>query len=174
LLLAAKPNSLNHTLDNNALIIENKELQLTLAKQQEQNKILANELTKTEKLKLELSTKSAILETENASLKDLNIDLAQEKDKFQSLYQEIRQERELALQAILQDKNALIDSLRQELATINAASIKQIQDISFGINDSLIQEKVKAINLQDKIGTLSKRVQELALELQTAKRKPYE
>jgi hypothetical protein len=151
---------------------ENNQLKINLAKQQEQCQILANELAKTEKLKLELGNKYTLLEQENIQLKELTTNLSVEKDKFQGLYQEISLERELAIEKILTDKNALIESLRQELANINASSIKQIKDLSFGINDNLIQEKVKVINLQEKVAVLTKQIQELRLELQTARHKP--
>jgi hypothetical protein len=150
------------------LQIENQALVETMAKMEEQKRLVAHEFAKTERKNVELTQKVIQLETEiNLLKKELNA-LRKDKEHADSLYHELKAEREVLLSRIEKDKDYLIDSLREELHQAHQINLQKIQDISYQGHELLMQEKVKALNLEEKVKSLLGDITRLQQELDRA------
>ena len=69
----------------------------------------------------------------------------------------------------MNDKNQLIDSLRQELKDLNEASLKAVREIGIQGDEALMLEKVKNIHLNDKVVALEKQISPLEQQLKGAR-----
>jgi len=79
-------------------------------------------------------------------------------DCYQKLTEAVASNRDAA---ILQQEQT-IESLRQEIQTINQTSFNAVQQVSFAGHDALLQEKVKTLNLEEKV----KELQQLVVQQQ--------
>jgi hypothetical protein len=127
---------------------------LKSAKDNNEIKILSNSLVSAE-------TENALLK-DSVSALDQNLneitnkykELCLKCDKVESVLKEVKQERDTAIQAIIDDKNRKIESLQQELLEANKDSLEKIKNMGYSSDDALIREKVKIISLEDKIKQL--------------------
>ncbi len=73
-------------------------------------------------------------------------------------YNDLKNERETTLQKVLEDKNAQIESLSLELKEMHTLHLDMIRDVGRKGDDSIMEEKVKSIYLNDKIKELQDEV----------------
>ena len=143
-------------------------LVLTVAKLQEQNQVISNELIKTERKNIELNH-SVTQQAQQLQLLEKQYKEAEQRaQQLAELNQNIKAERDTALDKITKKQDKLIDSLREELKQSHQASLAQIKETSFNSHDVLMQEKVITINLQEQVKTLNAKVAELKQELDKA------
>lgn len=87
---------------------------------------------------------------------------------LEEAYQTLKEERTTMLNKMEQNKDRLIELLRDELKQAHLVSLEKIRDTSFSGHDALMQEKVIAINLQEEVKTLKTKIGELKQELERA------
>ena len=150
------------------LQIKNQELTETIAKLEEHNKIVAAEFAKTERKNVDLNQSVVKLEDKLTLLEKELDDLKKDKEHLDNLYQNLKEEREVLLGRMEKDKDQLIASLREELRQTNQTSLEKIQDVSYNGHELLMQEKVKTINLEEKIKSLAEDQTRLQQELDNA------
>jgi len=149
---------------------ENDSLTQIIAKMEEHSKIVANEFAKTERKNIELTQKVVQLESQKTLLEKEFIELKKDKEHTNNLYRDLKEEREILLGKMERDKDQLIASLQEELRQTHQKSLEKIQDISYHGHDLLMQEKVKAMNLEEKNKNLSVEMAKLQLELNNTNR----
>jgi chromosome segregation ATPase len=132
-----------------------------LVKQTSKNEELAAQLIQTEQKLTQLKETHQILNIEFNVVKEQNLQLAAEKEKYQMALEHVVSERDQVLATVLNQQNQLIDSLRQELKEVNQTSIEQIKELGRKGDDALIEEKVKSINLQDEVSQQKNIIDEL-------------
>ncbi len=98
-------------------------------------------------------------------LREQNIQIAAEKDKYKTAYEGMYVERDAAIAHMLAEQKQLIGSLRDELREVNIASIEQVKNIGRKGDDALMEEKVKTIHLQDELNQQRKTIEELRAQL---------
>jgi len=130
---------------------KNQALMVIVEKMEEHNKIVVAEFAKTERKNVDLTQGLVKLEDKLALLEKEFDDLKKDKEYLDSLYRNLKEEREVLLGRMERDKDQLIASLREELHQTHQASLEKIQDVSYHGHELLMQEKVKTINLEDKV-----------------------
>lgn len=149
---------------------EKQSLTATIGKMEEHNKIVSSEFAKTERKNVELTQNLTQLAAQ-LSLLDAEIkDLKKDKEQADNLYQELKAEREILLGRLERDKDQLIVSLREELSQTHQVNLQIVQDISYRGHDLLMQEKVKVMNLEEKVRSLSDELTKLHQEFNRASR----
>lgn len=147
---------------------ENQALAATIGKMEEHNKIVSSEFTKTERKNVELTQSLTQLEAQ-LSLLDAELkELKKDKEQADNLYQELKAEREILLGRLERDKDQLITSLREELSQTHQVNLQIVQDISYRGHDLLMQEKVKTMNLEERVKSLSDEVAKLQQDFNNA------
>jgi len=147
---------------------ENQSLAATIAKTEEHNKVVASEFAKTERKNIELIQRVNNIETQLHLREEELGDLKKDKEHADNIYRELKEERELLLGKMERDKDQLIASLREELKETHQASLQQMQDVGYHGHDLLMQEKVKSMNLEEKIKTLTEDMLKLQQDLNNA------
>lgn len=118
-------------------------------------------LTKQEIFCQQLTT----LSTQFNSLANEHAELKNAKEHLVQLYQELKDERTVLFGKMERDKDLLIQSLREELKQSHQASLKEITEVSYNGHDALMREKVKTINLEEKIKVLTEELSKQQQEL---------
>ena len=154
----------------NKLQAENQRLTATIAKMEEHSKIVANEFAKTERKNVELTQRIAKLEAQLSLLDKVYKELKRDKEHLGVMYQDLKEERAVLLGKMERDKDQLIASLREELSQTHQANLQKIQDVSYSGHDMLMQEKVKVINLEEKVKSLSIELSKLQQDFNDANR----
>ena len=144
------------------LIESHRTLKLELQKQISHNEIYASELINAETTIIKLTATNQQLQTTIQKLQnDLDSAIKEKeilKDCYQKLTEAVASNRD---DTILQQEKT-IESLRQEIQTINQTSFNAVQQVSFAGHDALLQEKVKTLNLEEKV----KELQQLVVQQQ--------
>jgi hypothetical protein len=83
----------------------------------------------------------------------------------ETLLAELKAERQSAIAAIIQDKNALLADLNQELQHIHSSSLELIRDTSAKGHDLLMEVKVAKINLEEKLKIQTQQLASISKEL---------
>jgi hypothetical protein len=149
---------------------ENQALATTISKMEDHNKIVAAEFAKTERKNVDLIQIVTRLEQQLALLEKEFNSLKKDKEHLDNTYRDLKEEREVLLGKMEKDKDQLIASLREELCQTHQANLQKIQDVSYQGHDLLMQEKVKTINLEEKIKSLTEEMAKLQQELNYANR----
>lgn len=147
---------------------ENQTLSATLGKMQEHSKIVASEFAKTERKNVELTQKLEQLQNQIKLLEKELDALKKDKEHSDNLYLDLKEERETLLGRMERDKDQLIASLREELRQTHQTNLEKIQDVSYHGHDLLMQEKVKTMNLEEKVKFLAEDTTRLEQELTSA------
>ena len=147
---------------------ENQSLTTTIAQMEEHNKIVANEFAKTENKNIELTQALTQLEAQLKLLEEKCSELKKDKEHTDNLYKELKEEREILLGRMEQDKDRLIASLHEELSQTHRINLQKIQNVSYKGHDLLMHEKVKTMNLEEKVQSLTGDITKLQQELNNA------
>jgi len=142
-----------------------KTLEQAFKDQLSEKKILSVELIKSEKENLNLKVQNQHLEKDLKVMTEEHKILTVKCEHLEKLCQAITQERQAMATAVLCDQNQKIEALQQELRQINKDSLEQIKKMGFEGDDAIIREKVKTINLEDKVHTLTEQVKALEKNL---------
>lgn len=148
-----------------ALFREVQLVRQSLAKQTSKNEELAGQLIQAERNITKLQGINQQLINEFNLLKEQQQQITATCDKYKTAYESVMADREGVISSILEDKNNLIGSLRQELKEINKASIEQVKNIGRKGDDALMEEKVKTIHLQDELNQQRQTIEELRAQL---------
>lgn len=149
---------------------ENQALRATIGKMEEHNKVVASEFAKTERKNIELSQNLTQLESQLHILVKEHSELKKDKQHAEVLYRELKAKQEMLLGIMERDKDQLIASLREELRQSHQASLEKIREIGYHGDELLMQEKVKSINLEEKVKDLTENLSRLQQELVNANR----
>lgn len=165
-------NSINDTEQQSLVKLqeENRVLKEAKGRMEEHNKVVANEFAKTELKNVELTQNLAKVETQLNLLEKEYEELKKDKQHIEDLCREIKEEREVLLGRMERDKDQLIASLREELRQTHQADLEKIQHISYSGHELLMQEKVKSMNLEEKVKDLTENLSRLQWELANADR----
>ena len=147
----------------------NRDLEQALITQSTQTKVLTDQLIQSEKENMTLKDQNESLQSELKAITEKYKALLLKDEHLEKLCQEIKAERAVMAEAIMKDKNNQIQFLQQELREMNKASLEQIKKMGFEGDDALIQEKVKSIQLEDKVKLLEDQLKSLEKELKAAK-----
>jgi chromosome segregation ATPase len=140
---------------------ENQELAATIGKMEEHSKIVAAEFAKTERNNVELTQQVTQLENQMILLEKELEEFRKEKEYLTSKYQDLKEERGVLLERMERDKDNLIASLREELNQTHQENLQKIQDVGYQGHELLMQEKVKTMNLEEKVKALSEEITKL-------------
>jgi len=130
------------------------DLEEIINKQQEQIETISHEFIQLENNHGELKETLEQTEVTAKSLGERNTILEVENQKLAELYASMVKEREATISQVLEDKNQMINSLREELAEVYKISIESIRQTDPRGHEALMQEKVKVINLEEKLRSL--------------------
>ena len=135
---------------------ENLILHDNLAKLQASLQAITLELSELEARELLLiNEKQQLLQTKmllEAQVAGLN----KQVDSLSTVLAELKSEREATIAAIVSDKNQHIARLEDELKKLQASYLDSIREQSTKAHDSLMDEKVKIINLQHELARIKK------------------
>ncbi len=148
---------------------EKRTLEQTLNSQLSEKKMLSLELIKSEKENLNLKIEIQHLEKELKAITEEHKTLTLKCEHLEKLCQAITQERQAIASVVLCDQNQKIEALQQELRQINKDSLEQIKKMGFEGDDAVIREKVKTIQLEEKINILSEQLKSLEKTLKIEK-----
>lgn len=143
---------------------ENRQLRHTLKQQIAHNENYAEELINAEKELVKLKSENQQLQTNNQQLQEKLINVTNLKDTLAKLCHELTTNFSNDLEKIIDDKNKLIVSLQQEIKDLHQISVQAVQQTSFDGHDLLMQEKVKTLNLEEKIEQLKKQLEKQQYE----------
>lgn len=149
---------------------ENQTFVATIAKMEEHNRIVAAEFAKTERKNVELTQKLLQFENQINLLEKELEELKKCKEYLDHSYHDLKEEREVLLGKMEKDKDQLIAALREELSQTHQANLQQIQDVSYRGHDLLMQEKVKVMNLEERVKGLSDELAKLQQQSNEANR----
>ena len=144
---------------------ENRQLRYALKQQMAHNENYAEELINAEKEIVKLKSENQQLQTNNQQLQEKLADVTNLKDTLTTLCHELTSNFSNDLEKILDDKNKLIARLQQEIKDLNQISVQVVQQTSSDGHDLLMQEKVKTLNLEEKIEQLKKQLDKQQLEV---------
>ncbi len=133
----------------------NTDLEKIIQHQINQNSNLSYQLMSAEQELNKLKVEMAALLAELDKAKDKNAELSR-------LVIEIKSQYTGTINLLLVDKNNEIESLKQELFTVHKASLDLVRSTSFAGQDILINERIKNINLHEKIKLLTTNIKNFA------------
>ena len=154
-------NIVSSNLETN-LIEKYKVLKLELQKQLSHNETYAQELMRAETTLIKLTETNQQLNITVSKLQNDLDTVTKEKVILEDCYQKLTKEIVSNRDATILQQEQTIESLRQEIQTINQTSFNAIQQVSFAGHDALLQEKVKTLNLAEKV----KELQQLVVQQQ--------
>jgi len=125
---------------------------------EQQCKILSQELIKREQENLKLNQENEKLTQNLEELTNTYKNLLLKFENLQTSYIELKNERENAIQMVLGDKNKHIESLKAEIKEMNEVHLNAIMELGQKSDELLIQEKVKTINLSEKVKELQQHI----------------
>lgn len=127
-----------------------------LAKLQESLQNLTIELSNTEEREQSVICENQELLQTKQALETENIKLSEQVTRMYSVIDEIKNEREAAINLIISDKNQQILKLENELKELHSSYLDSLREQSSKSHDALMDEKVKIINLQHEVDRLKK------------------
>lgn len=154
-------------------IEEKRELEQVLNQQITQNEHYAQELINAEKTNVVLKEE---ISQHQAAIQELKLELAKMtvvNNTLEKVTEKIQQQLALNETATISKQKLLIAELQQEIKNLNANSMAAIQELSSKGHETLMQEKVNAINLQAKIENLTKELTESKKQLELANVKAH-
>lgn len=146
---------------------ENRQLRQALKQQMAHNEHYAEELINAEKAVVKLQSENQQLQVSNKQLQEKLIEVTNLKDLLATLCHELKTTFSNDLDKILNDKNKVIDQLQQEIRDLNQISIQTVRQTSSDAHDLLMQEKVKTLNLEEKVGQFKKQLDQQQNEVLT-------
>jgi hypothetical protein len=153
---------------------EKRILEQALRQQRHQNEQYSDVLIKAEKELLLLKTENQGLKEENLQLQNELRNISSTKNRLEILYQEIKAERDTLYAKEMAEKNRLIEGLQEELKMVNQQAITELRSAGYEHDNAVIQEKVKIINLQEKIIKLGEENRRLLEELKQERQLYFE
>lgn len=122
-------------------------LKLTNQRLKAENQELTQEL-----VSLEQNIANLIQQSQQAHAKhEETLQQLQQQQTMVEQLQSIMQAKEEGIQRFQHDKNNQIAQLRQELRDLNQCFIEEIRDTSTRLNEQLIEEKIKCLNLAEQL-----------------------
>lgn len=137
------------------ILEDNADLESVIESQIKQNSTLSYQLISAEQSSDQLKQEVGLLQSELTSVKAENSELL-------NLITEIKSQHSEIINLLLTDKNSEIESLKQELFTVHKASLDLVRSTSFAGQDVLINERIKNINLHEKIKLLTDNIKNFA------------
>ena len=134
-----------------SILEEKRTLEQRLQQQSLQSEQYAKELIQAEKSLMAYKLENQALKKENNQLQSELKEALALQNHFESLCGTIQEEREAFYNKELGEKNRLILLLQEELKAINLQALTEIREMGYNRDDAIMQEKVKIINLQEKI-----------------------
>ena len=145
-------------------------LENELKQQTNQNQGLSAQLLELDRknLKLESLTKfhEQIIAKQKVELQQFRASQQQTKE----MYERVLDEKKAELAKILEQQNNQANRFREDLKTINEASLKKVREISIGSQDAWLDEKVKVKTAQENIKTLQSQLLALKQQLESAQK----
>lgn len=132
-----------------------------LANLQESLQNLTIELGNTEEREQSVIRENQELLQNKQALELDNIKLSEQVTRMYSVVDEIKNEREAAINLIIADKNQQILKLENELKELHSSYLDSLREQSSKSHDALMDEKVKIINLQHEVDRLKKELTEM-------------
>jgi chromosome segregation ATPase len=157
-----KNNSNNINVVKKNELEEERILKLELQKQLCHNETYAKELMSAETAIIKLTETNQQLQTTVQKLQNDLDSATKEKEILKDCYQKLTEAVTSNHDDTILQQEQTIESLRQEIQTINQASFNAVQQVSFTGHDALLQEKVKTLNLEEKV----KELQQLVVQQQ--------
>jgi hypothetical protein len=157
------------TEDSKKLLEENRRLEQQSVKQLEQNKILSHDLLMAERELAKFREQNGIQQKQLELLQQSHQELKEGYERIKAAFEVMRGERETAIQKVLDDKNHLIEKLREELKETHGENLAQTREWSYQNDEALMQEKVKSLNYQEQVKALREELKQMKLELEKAK-----
>lgn len=117
--------------------------------------ILSYQFISAEQARNKLKQEVSVLLSELTNLKAENA-------KLLRLMAEIKSQHNEIVSLLLLDKNSEIENLKQELSAVHKASLDLVRSTSFTSHDILINERIKNINLHEKIKLLTENIKHFA------------
>lgn len=152
------------------LIHEKQNLEKTVQRQIEQNVAMSSQLLDLEQENIGLKSKLSVSLEQIQSLSAENTRLINKVSAHDDLLKQLKASHVDAINIILSDKNAEIESLKIELKTVHLASIEMVRKTSFEGQDLLMLERVKTINLNDQVKALNAKIHHLEQKLEAGVR----
>ncbi len=129
-------------------------LQKRILELEQQCQVLSQELIKKEQDNLKLNKDNIKLAQNLEQLTEAHKMLLLKFENIDSRYEDLKKERENAIQRVLEDKNKQVESLKYEIKEMNELHLNAITDLGQRNDELLIEEKVKTINLTEKVKEL--------------------
>ena len=148
--------------NNDELLEKQKTLEQTLNKQISKNEYYASELINVEKTIIKQTETNQQLQTTVQKLQNDLDSATKKKEALKYCYQKLTEAVASNHDITILQQEKTIESLRQEIQTINQTSFNAVQQVSFAGHDALLQEKVKTLNLEEKV----KELQQLVVQQQ--------
>lgn len=126
---------------------------------------MSSQLLEKEWQNVQLQERINALEQQVQDLRAANSILNEKVINHDLLLTELRNSYAATIDTIINDKSSEIDSLQAELNKVHLASLELVRKTSFDGQDALLSEKVKNINLTDKLKDLAKQITVLEQEL---------
>jgi len=137
------------------ILEDHADLDNIIQRQIEQNSDLSYQLLVAEQNANKFKQETEVLLTELSGVKSENAELL-------ILISEIKTHHQEVISLLLHEKNSEIESLKQELFTVHKASLDLVRSTSFAGQDVLINERIKNINLHEKIKALTDSIKNFA------------
>jgi len=153
------------------IIEEKRILELNYKNKVAQLETYSKELIDSEKSLIEQKSENMGLKIELEKTKKELQEVISQKDKFESLFNELRAERGSIFDKISFEKDKIINDLRAELKTVHEITWKEITDIARNEETRLIDEKCKVIYLNDEVKILKRKNQDLTISNQDFQQK---
>jgi hypothetical protein len=138
--------------------IDGQSLERRIIALEQQCKILSQDLIKREQENLKLNQENEKLAQNLAQLTGAYKDLSLRHEGISAGYEALKNERETALQIVIADKNKQVENLKCEIKQMNAVHLNAITESGRKSDELLIQEKVKTINLTEKVKELQQHI----------------
>lgn len=153
-----------------SVIHEKQNLEKAVQRQIEQNVAMSSQLLDLEQENIGLKSKLSASLEQIQILSAENSNLMNKVASHDDLLKQLKESHMAALNIILSDKNAEIESLKAELKTVHLASIEMVRKTSFEGQDLLMLERVKTINLNDQVKALNAKIHQLEQKLEVQAR----
>ena len=144
-------------------------LKETIARQAQQIEVLSSDLLNAERTAAALQANHQELQHQREILQTVYAELSQEHEALKATFERIALEREKSIIALLEDKNHLVEKLRQELRETHEENLKQTREWSYEQDEALMQEKIKNLNFQEQIKTLKEELKQAMIEVEKTK-----
>ncbi len=147
------------------------ELEDALKSQIEQNTTLSSKILEVEHTNAEQAEQITLLESQLRSLRTENHELQIKNSSHDEVIAELKNSYLEMLESVRSEKNVEIENLKAELKEVHLAALEMVRKTSADSQDALMNEKVKNINLEDKINVLNKQIAGLEKKLASNEKK---